>query len=238
VVSAHYDHLGRGPEVAGDTIYNGVVDNALGVAGVLEIARVLAESGRRPRRPVIFLFTTGEEHGLLGSQFFLDHPPLPVGRMVANVNLDGLAFNAAFADLIGVGAELSTLGPTLERVAKGLGLALAPAPEAFLDSESFARSDQQIFAERGVPAILVNEGFSWRGRSRDEAIRATLRWLREVYHSPADDLEQPLDWEAARQHAGVLAAFVYAVADEVEEPSWRPGAPFAYERMLSRALED
>lgn len=238
VVSAHSDHLGVGPEVDGDPIYNGVVDNALGVAGALELARVLAAAGRPSRRSVIFLFTTAEEEGLLGAQFFLDHPPLPLRRMTANVNIDGLAFNAPFDDLIGVGAELSTLGASLGRVAAVLDLELAQAPEVFLDSESFARSDQQAFAERGVPSLLVNEGFSWHGRSRDEAILSTLRWLAEIYHSPADDLHQPLDWAAAARHAGILAALVYAVADELEEPSWHPRVRYAYERLLSQALAD
>lgn len=237
VVSAHYDHLGVGPEVAGDAIYNGVVDNALGVAGVLEMARVLSTAGRRPRRPVIFLLTTAEEAGLLGSQFFLDNPPLPPSRMAANINVDGLAFNEPFDDVIGAGAELSTLGERLERVAAALGLTLSRPPDVFWSSESFARSDQLAFAERGVPSILVNEGFRWQRRSEDEAIAATVRWLEEIYHSPADDLAQPLDWAAASRHAGLLAALVYAVADDLREPSWYPGAPYAYERLLSLAMD-
>ncbi len=237
VVSAHWDHLGVGPEVAGDAIYNGVVDNALGVAGVLEIARVLATADRRPLRPVIFLLTTAEEAGLLGSQFFLDHPPLPPSRMAANINVDGLAFIEPFDDVIGAGAELSTLGERLERVAAALGLAVSRLPDVFWSSESFARSDQLAFAERGVPSILVSEGFRWQRRSEDEAIAATVRWLEEIYHSPADDLAQPLDWAAARDHAGLLAALVYAVADDLREPSWCPGAPYAYERLLSLAMD-
>jgi Zn-dependent M28 family amino/carboxypeptidase len=238
VVTAHYDHLGVGPEVAGDSIYNGVVDNALGVAGALEVARVLATAERPPRRSVVFLFTTAEEEGLLGSQFFLDHPPLPVTRMAANINIDGLAFNDVFEDVIGVGTSLSTLGEDLERVAGRLGFAVSQAPDMFWASESFARSDQLAFAERGVPSLLINEGFRWRSHGPEEAVAATVRWLQEVYHSPADDLDQPINWNAARNHTGFLAALVYAVADDVRDPVWYPGVSYAYVRLLSQAVSD
>jgi hypothetical protein len=105
-------------------------------------------------------------------------------------------------------------------------------------SESFARSDQLAFAERGVPSMLINEGFRWRGRSREEAMVATIRWLTEVYHSPFDDLEQPIDWEAAARHAGVIAALVRKLADDPTPPEWYPGVPYAYQRLLSRALAE
>jgi Zn-dependent M28 family amino/carboxypeptidase len=238
VVSAHYDHLGVGPEVAGDAIYNGVVDNALGVAGVLEMARVLAAARRPPRRSVVLLLTTAEEQGLLGAQYFLDHPPLPVVDMVANVNVDGLAFSAGFSDLIGAGAELSTLGRTLAEVADELGLEVSSAPAEFWSSESFARSDQLAFAERGVPSLLINEGFQWRDRPPEAAIEATVRWLSTIYHSPADDLAQPIDWEAAAQHAGVITVLAQRLANSPNAPEWSPGVSYAYQRLLSRAMAD
>jgi hypothetical protein len=237
VVSAHYDHLGVGPEIGGDRIYNGVVDNAIGVAGVLEIARVLSELGSPPGRSILFFFSTAEEEGLLGTQYFLDHPPLPLSKMVANVNVDGLAFHDTFNDVIGVGSEHSTLGRDLAAVARSLGLAIGETSPELWSSESFSRSDQAAFAERGIPSILINEGFSWRHVTRVEAERRTLRWLREVYHSPADDLDQGLSWDAARQHAAVVAALVLRLADSRESPEWNPGVSYAYERALSRATE-
>ena len=237
VVSAHYDHLGIGPEIGSDRIYNGVVDNAIGVAGSLEIARVFSELESPPGRSVLFFFGTAEEEGLLGTQYFLDHPPLPLSKMVANVNIDGLAFHDTFDDVIGVGSELSTLGRDLEVVARYLGLAIGTTSPELWSSESFSRSDQAVFAERGVPSILINEGFSWRHVSRAEAERRTLRWLREIYHSPADDLDQELSWTAARQHAAVVAALVLRLADSRESPEWHPGVSYAYERALSRATE-
>jgi hypothetical protein len=236
VVSAHYDHLGIGPEIRGDSIYNGVVDNALGVAGVLEIARVLAGLDRAPRRTVIFLLTTAEEEGLLGTQFFLDHPPLPRSKMAANINVDGLAFNDTFDSVIGVGAELSTLGRSLDDVAGRLGLEIERLPDLFWDAESFARSDQKAFAERGVPSILVNEGFQLRNLTKDEAIRRNLDWLSSRYHTPFDDLQQPLNWSAVEQHCQVVLALVYTLAEDPNEPEWYQGTTYLYERLVSRAL--
>ena len=237
VVSAHYDHLGVGPEVAGDSIYNGVVDNALGVAGVLEIARVLATRTGPPRRSVIFLLSTAEEEGNLGSTFFLDHPPLPLSRIVANVNVDGLAHRELFDDVIGIGGDLSDLGELLREAARTLGLEMAEPDMVAAGHEAYARSDQAAFAEAGVPAILVNEGLSWKGTRREEAVRQTIEWLAMVYHSPRDDLAQPLNFEASREHCGVVLALVLAVANALEPPQWRPGVPYAYQRLLSLADE-
>jgi hypothetical protein len=237
VVSAHYDHLGIGPEVAGDEIYNGVVDNALGVAGVLEIARVVATRTGPPRRSVIFLFPTAEEEGNLGSSFFLDHPPLPLSRIVANVNVDGLAHRETFDDVIAIGGELSDLGGMLAAAVQRLGVAVSRPELVAAGHEAYVRSDQAAFAEAGVPAILVNEGFSRTGTSRVEAERQTVEWLATVYHTPADDLSQPLDFEASRRHCGVVLALVMTVADSLDEPQWRPGVPYAYQRLLSLADE-
>jgi Zn-dependent M28 family amino/carboxypeptidase len=233
VVSAHYDHLGVGPPVNGDSIYNGVVDNALGVACVLELAQVLSRDP--PRRSVIILLTTAEEKGLLGAHYFLDHPPVPLVKLVADVNVDGLAFRACVDDLIGIGGELSSLGQTLKRSVEPMSLAVMPCPRSLGGDEAFARSDQIAFAERGVPAILINEGLHWQGFSEEEAILETMAWLDERYHSPQDDLAQPLDFGAAAQHCSAVAAFVRQVADDAIAPEWRPGVEYAYTRLLSLA---
>jgi hypothetical protein len=104
-------------------------------------------------------------------------------------------------------------------------------------ARAFFFSDQLAFAERGVPAVLVNEGFDWPGWSREAAIARSLEWMQHTYHSAADDVGADLDWRAAARHTGVLAALVAAVADSRVSPEWRPGAPYAYERQLSRARE-
>ena len=237
VLSAHWDHLGRGPAVAGDEIYNGAVDNALGVAGALEVMRVLAGLERPLRRSVVLLLTAAEEGGLLGARHFLERPPMPLARMVANVNVDGLAFHADFRDVIAVGGELSDLGAWVARVAAPLGLGVATPPAEIWSARAFSFSDQVAFAERGIPAVLVNEGFDWPGWTRQAAVQRSQSWMLETYHSPADDLEQPIHWQAAARHSGLIAALVAVLADSRVAPEWRAGAPYAYQRQLSRARE-
>ncbi len=232
VLSAHYDHLGVGPPVDGDAIYNGVIDNAIGVAAVLEIARSLA--GRPPPRSVILLLTTGEEHGLLGSSYYVDHPAAPLSATVANLNVDGVAFYDEFRDVIGVGAELSTLGRTLARVAAELGLTVSPVPALLGSLDPVLFSDQQAFIEAGVPAMLVSEGFDTVNRRREQALRHAIRWAQTVYHTPFDDLSQPLDFAAAAQHTRVLLALALALASDARPPEWLPGVRHAQARRLSQ----
>lgn len=237
VVSAHWDHLGLGPEIAGDRIYNGTVDNAMGVAAAVEILRVVGEVGGRPRRSIVLLLTAGEEAGLLGARRFLDQSPLPVSRMIANVNVDGVAFMADFRDVIAIGGDLSDLGTRVERAARSLGLRSSRPPAELWSARAFSFSDQMAFAERGVPSVLVSEGFDWPGYHHKAAVQRSLEWMREIYHSPGDDLGQEIDWQAAARHVGLLVVLVRNLADDPATPEWRPESPFAYERALSRARE-
>jgi hypothetical protein len=235
VVAAHYDHLGVGPEVAGDTIYNGVVDNALGVSCVLEVARELAALDRPPKRSVAILLTTAEESGLLGATYFVDHPPVPVGRIAAAINVDGLAFLDDFDDVFGIGGQLSDLGLRLERAARPMGLRVSKPPDEVWDHEAYSRGDQIAFAEAGVPSILVNEGFDWHSVTEREALDIALEWMATRYHSPQDDLQQPIDFDAAARHCEVVLRLVLEVANDPSEPEWYPGVPYAYQRLLSLA---
>jgi hypothetical protein len=232
VLSAHYDHLGIGSPVGGDAIYNGVGDNALGVAAVLEVARVLA--AEPPPRSLVILLTTGEEHGLLGSSYYADHPVAPLATAVANLNVDGIAFFDEVRDFVGVGGELSTLGRTLERVAGELGLAVSPVPALLGTFDPFLFSDQQAFAEAGVPSILVAEGFDTVNRRREDALRHAIRWSQTIYHTPFDDLSQPLNYAAAAQHTRVVLALAAALASDAKAPEWLPGVRHAQARRLSR----
>jgi Zn-dependent M28 family amino/carboxypeptidase len=237
LVSAHYDHLGIGPAEDGDAIYNGVVDNAIGVAATLEIARVLAALPVPPRRSILFVFTTAEEEGLLGAVHYTEHPRVPLARTVANVNVDGLAHLDLFSQVIGIGAELSDLQETLARVAGRLGLSAVAAPAVLADSEAFAYSDQAAFAEAGIPALLVNEGFEGGRLPAGAALERFLEWGRTRYHRPADDLGQPLDFVASQRHAELIADLVRELADRSEAPRWRPGARYAPARARAREGE-
>jgi hypothetical protein len=234
VVSAHYDHLGIGPAIRGDTIYNGAIDNAIGVAGVLEIAKALARRPSGTRRAVVFLFPTAEEKGLLGSSYFVDHLPERLPRPVANLNVDGLAAFDTFRDVIPIGAELSTLGAAVARVAGAHHLGVSRPPPVFEHTRWFSHSDQEAFAEAGIPAILVNEGFAVDEHDETSALDQAVRWGREVYHTPFDDPAQPIDYAAAAQHASFVLALTVAVADDPEPPVWLPGSPYGPSRAPHR----
>lgn len=177
LLSAHYDHLGIGRSVRGDSIYNGVADNALGVAAVLEIARAFKVFIIQPKHSIIFLFTTGEEKGLLGSTYYVDNPPVPLFKTIANINIDGLAMFDTFNDIIGVGIGFSTLSDHLNQVARKLNLKISPVPHPFLDFESFAHSDQLSFAKAGIPAILIAEGLGYQNFSSTEGLTLFRQWM-------------------------------------------------------------
>jgi Zn-dependent M28 family amino/carboxypeptidase len=198
------------------------------------MARVIA-SVRPPRRSILFLFSTAEESGLLGARHFLADPPLPTSRMVADVNVDGLAFMDTFADLVAVGSDHSDLDERLEQAVRPLGLTLGVAPRELWLQEGFARSDQLAFAEAGVPAVMVNEGFSWDHLDRRQAVARALEWIVTRYHTPADDLEQELSYAAARLHTQAILALVLTLADDPTPPRWDPQTPYAYERALALA---
>ncbi|MDZ7336760.1 MAG: M28 family peptidase [candidate division KSB1 bacterium] len=235
IISAHYDHLGIGPAVKGDSIYNGVIDNAGGVAAVLELARVFASLPIKPLQSVIFLFLSGEEKGLLGSTYYIDHPVVPLHKTIANINVDGLAFFDEFQDVIGIGAEFSTLEEHLAQVAANFDLEVSQFPSDCIALEAFNRSDQVVFAKAGIPSILISEGFSYHNRSREEGLLWINHWIQHFYHSPFDDLNQPLNFEAARQHCQLLFAFCHPIADGAFYPDWKPGSPYLMARLRSLA---
>jgi hypothetical protein len=235
LISAHYDHLGVGPDVKGDSIYNGVMDNAVGVAALLEIARVLKNFTAPQERSTVFLFTTGEEEGLLGSTYYADHPLVPLYKTVANINIDGLAMFDRFKNVVGVGAELSTLDECLTKVAAEQGYYVSPIPPQFSTSESFARSDQIAFAKAGIPAVLIAEGFDGYDLTQSEILRRMIRWMRNIYHSPFDDLQQPINYDAVLQHCRFICSFCHALANSHEEIKWKPGTPYINMRLRSMA---
>lgn len=235
IVSAHYDHLGIGSIIHQDSIYNGVVDNALGVSAVLEIARLLQETELSPRRSILFLFLTGEEKGLLGSQYYVDHPLIPLYKTIANVNIDGIAIFDKFNDIIGIGSDLSSLRDIIEAVARINGLHLSDVPPQFLDFESFARSDQMAFAQGGIPSVLISDGINYKSLSPAEGLNCWITWAEEIYHSPFDDLFQPLNYMAIEQHVLFLYDFCHRLSRMNQQPQWNPGTIYRNIRLRTIA---
>lgn len=219
VYTAHLDHLGIGAPVNGDAIYNGAYDNAMGVAALIETARLLA-AGPAPRRSILFVAVGGEERGLLGSDYFARHPPVGAGRLVANINLDMPLFLYPLAEVVAFGAEHSSLGAMVAAAAAAEGLALAPDPMP--DEVIFIRSDQYSFVRQGVPAVFLVSGFG----STDPTVKGSEvvgNFRRSHYHTPGDDLSNPVHWDSARKFVRVNAGIGLAAANGDAAPRWNAG---------------
>ena len=219
VYTAHLDHLGIGEPVRGDSIYNGALDNASGTAALLEVARAFTTLRQAPRRSVLFLAVTAEEEGLLGSDYFAENPTVPLERIVANVNIDGLALLYPYREMVALGAEHTTLDSTVARVARRMGVTVGPDP--FPQEVFFVRSDQYSFVRRGVPSL-----FPFMGLRSDSGVDAAARfkeWLATRYHLPQDDADQPMDLESGARNAQLEFLVGLEVANANERPAWKKG---------------
>ena len=220
VLSAHLDHVGVGRPIGGDSIHNGAMDNAAGVATLLEVAASLRESKTGLRRSLLFLVVTGEEKGLLGSKYFVAYPTVKPESIVANLNVDMFLPIFPLRILTAYGLDESDLGAQLRAVAGPLGLRVQADPEP--NRNAFIRSDQYSFIRRGVPALAFKNGYE-----KDSAEAALFKkWLTERYHAPADDVLQPVDLAAAANFNKVMLRLVEAVANRPERPRWNPGSFF------------
>jgi Zn-dependent M28 family amino/carboxypeptidase len=195
------------------------MDNASGCASLIEIARALRDSGARPRRSILFLAVTGEEKGLLGSQYYAAHPTVP-GPIVADLNLD--MFNPIFAlrYLEVQGLAESSLGDDVRAVATERGVEVHSDLEP--EHNLFIRSDQYSFIKKGVPSLAFK--FSYVPGTPEEQLFKV--WLRDRYHAPADDLDQPVDRAAAAQFNSILEHLVLRIANAEQRPQWRPESFF------------
>ena len=220
VLSAHLNHVGRGEPVNGDSIYNGAMDNASGIATLLEVARRLQDSGGRPRRSVVFLAVTAEEHGLLGSRYYTAHPTVPAPAMIANLNIDMFLPLFPMRSVIVSGVEESNLADDLRRVGQAAGIEILTDPEP--ERNAFVRSDQYSFIRRGIPALAFKIG--WVPGSPEHEI--VKRWRAERYHAPSDDLDQSVDLQAAEDFTRFYMALVEAVANRETRPRWNDASFF------------
>jgi Zn-dependent M28 family amino/carboxypeptidase len=226
VVSAHYDHLGVGLTVEGDSVYNGVLDNAIGVSALLELARLFSQNSSILKRSVVFLFVTGEEKGLLGSSYFIEHSPIPKSKIIANVNIDGLAVYGDFNSIVGVGSKLSTLGDVLEYTVGRSNLKLEKMADEFDSYESFLRSDQLAFAISGIPSILISDGFDIKNLKREEVIKLWKDYINNRYHTPFDDLSQKINYKASVKHINLLYNFISNISSTQSKIEWNSISPF------------
>lgn len=215
VISAHLDHIGKGRPGGSDTIYNGAMDNASGVAIMLEAARALTADGKPPRRSIMFVALAGEEQGLLGSSYLARHPLVGGGKIVANVNLDMPLLLYDFQDIVAFGAEHSTMGPIVAAAAAKMGVTLSPDP---VPSENlFVRSDHYSFVKAGVPSVFLVPGFKNGGE------KAFRDFEKSHYHNVSDDLSLPFDWNAGAKFAKLNYLIAREIADSDQAPLWYAG---------------
>ncbi len=220
IMSAHLDHLGIGRAVNGDSIYNGAMDDASGVASVIEIARIMASSKVKLKRSVVFLTVAAEEKGELGSKYFAAHPTVPRKDIVADINLDMFLPLYALKVIEVQGLTESSLGEQVRIAAEGLGVKVQPDQEP--EQNRFIRSDQYSFIKEGIPSLAFK--FGYEKGSPDEATRR--KWVADIYHKPSDDLNQPVDKEAAAKFDRVIATLLERVANDPARPSWNQDSFF------------
>ena len=220
VLMGHLDHLGLSTNVkpGGDIINNGALDNAAGVATMLEAAHAFVASGKPPRRSVLFIANTGEELGLLGADYFASHPTVPAASIVGLVDLDMPLLLYPFSDVIAFGADHSTVAKAVAAAGRSMGVAVSPDPMP--EQSIFVRSDHYRFVTRGVPAILLMTGYANGGEKQWK------NFLANVYHSPADDLSQKIDWNAAARYGELNYRISRDLADADQRPLWYRGDYF------------
>jgi Zn-dependent M28 family amino/carboxypeptidase len=220
VVSAHLDHLGVGEPINGDKIYNGAMDNASGIAAILEVANSLHESAAKPARSILFVAVTSEENGLLGSRYFAARPTVPRGNIVANVNTDMFLPLFPLKTLMVLGLDESDLGQDIRATAKELGLGVQIDPEP--QRNRFVRSDQYSFIKAGIPALAMKVGYE-ENTPQAEIAR---KWTAERYHAPSDDLQQPIDLAAAGTYVQVVGNLAVRIANRADRPKWNDSSFF------------
>jgi hypothetical protein len=220
VFTAHLDHLGIGKPIKGDSVYNGAMDNASGIAAMLDVAALMKERGIKLRRSVLFVAVTAEEKGLLGSKFFANHPTVPQGSIVANLNTDMFLPLYPLKKLTIYGLDESDLGAEASAAAESMGVQPQRDPEPARNV--FIRSDQYSFIRRGVPALALKVGLD-KGTPEEKVQK---QWLAERYHAPSDDLAQPVDKKAAGAFDELVAKLLERVANRDERPRWKDSSFF------------
>jgi Zn-dependent M28 family amino/carboxypeptidase len=234
IYSAHWDHLGIGEPVNGDNIYNGALDNASGVASVLEIAKAFKRVTPQPRRSILFLMVTAEEQGLLGSQYYSVTPLYPLDKTVATINIDGVNQWGRTKDITVIGLGASDLDDYLRQAAQEQGRTLSPDPEP--EKGFYYRSDHFNFAKQGVPALDPDSGTEFIGKPEDWGKKKRDEFTEHDYHAPSDEIKPDWDLSGAAEDDQLLFAVGYRVANADKMPEWKPGNEFKAKRdaMMGR----
>src|SRR6267143_280474 len=220
VLSAHIDHVGIGAPINGDSIYNGAMDDGSGSALVMDISASLKAHPEKLRRSIIFLLVTAEEKGLLGSKYFAAHPTVPAKSIVADINVDMFLPIVPLKILKIEGIEESDLGANAAKIAQSMGIKPIADPEPLRNA--FIRSDQYSFIKKGVPAVKVDVGFEL-GTPEQKIFK---EWLTNRYHAPSDDVNQPVDLQAAATYEEFTRRLLASTANDSAKPQWKSDSFF------------
>lgn len=231
IYSGHWDHLGIGTPVNGDSIYNGAVDNATGCGILMEMARVWAAQAKKPKRSALFLAVTAEEGGLRGSEYYAAHPEVPAGKTAIAINYDALFPLGRTSDVVVNGAERTTAWPVVEAVAKRMGLTINPDPRP--EQGSYYRSDHFAFAHVGIPAFSVEEGDDFVGKSKSFGEKAFEEYNDKHYHQPSDEFQESWDFSGLVEMAQFGFRIGTEIANEERLPTWHAGDEFLAAREKS-----
>jgi Zn-dependent M28 family amino/carboxypeptidase len=228
IYSAHWDHFGIGPEVKGDKIYHGAVDNASGIGGLIELARSFTRVVPPPKRSILILLVTAEEQGLLGSTYYAENPIFPLAKTAGVINVDALNVHGRTKDLVVVGLGNSELDDVLQKAAAEQGRVLKPDPKP--ENGSFFRSDHFPFVKRGVPAINPGGGVDFIDHPADWGIKIMEDFIKNDYHKPSDKIRPDWDMAGAVEDLGLYLAVGYRVANAALLPEWKPDSEFKVQR--------
>jgi Zn-dependent M28 family amino/carboxypeptidase len=235
VYTAHWDHLGMNPNMPGDNIYNGALDNASGTAMLVEIAEAFTQLPQAPDRSILFLAVTAEERGLLGAKYYAENPLYPLERTVANINMDGINQWGRTDDIVVIGLGNSTLDDVLAEAAASQNRRLEPDAEP--EKGFYYRSDHFEFAKQGVPALYTDAGVSFAGRAADYGQQKRDEYTTNDYHKPSDEVKPDWDLAGAVDDAQLMFQVGYRVSQRAAFPEWKEGTEFRARReeMLRRA---
>ncbi|MCB1024856.1 MAG: M28 family peptidase, partial [Acidobacteria bacterium] len=218
--SAHYDAYG----IENGAIFNGAADNALGTSEMLAVAEAFSKADLKPKRSMIFIAVTGEEYGLYGSKYWAGNPTWPLDKVAGNLNLDGIGTEVygPVKNMVGFGAEFSTLGPMLEDVAKAYGISLIPDPQP--EEKVFTRSDHYSFVQRGVPSLML---MGAPAGTKEELVAKVKAWEKVNYHQPTDDVMADWHWEGAKTVADMMGILGLRIANQEKMPEWLKGNEYS-----------
>lgn len=224
VYTSHWDHYGIGPEINGDRIYNGALDNATGIAGLIELARAFVREPVKPKRSILFLAVTAEEQGLVGSDYYAQHPIYPLAKTAAVINMDALNIYGRTRDLTVVGLGNSELDEYAAAAAKEQGRVLRPDPMP--EHGGYFRSDHFPFAKRGVPAINAGGGSDFIDRPSGEVRSLQAAYTARHYHQPSDEYRPDWDLGGAVQDLQIYFLMAHRIAQADRFPAWSPSSSF------------